>query len=164
MATDRDFRTAVAFVLQQEGGYVNDPRDPGGETKYGISKRQYPYLDILALTPAEAVEIYRTDYWQASGADQLDMPLAQVVLDTAVNMGVPKAKEFLADSGGKVAVYIGLRYARYEELAKMSPRYARFLDGWLARLRILAGAVSQPATTGAVLALLLLGLYVTRRG
>jgi hypothetical protein len=61
------FERAVAFVLRHEGGYVNDPRDPGGETKYGISKRAYPRLDIKGLTEADAKEIYRRDYWEKAG-------------------------------------------------------------------------------------------------
>ena len=48
---------AIEHVLKFEGGYVNDPDDPGGETNFGISKRSYPDLDIAALTVADAVEI-----------------------------------------------------------------------------------------------------------
>jgi len=57
-----NFERCIAFVLRHEGGYVNDPRDPGGETKYGISKRAYPGLDIKNLTEEQAKEIYRQDY------------------------------------------------------------------------------------------------------
>ena len=49
MATDQDFATAVAFVLQHEGGYVHNPADPGGETKFGISKRAHPDLGRLGV-------------------------------------------------------------------------------------------------------------------
>ena len=55
------FEEAMTFVLHYEGGYVNNPHDPGGETNYGISKRQYPDLDIQAITPSQALGIYRRD-------------------------------------------------------------------------------------------------------
>jgi len=61
---DEAFLRAIRVVLQDEGGYVNDPDDPGGETNWGISKRQYSYLDIASLTQDEAVEIYYRDYWK----------------------------------------------------------------------------------------------------
>ena len=48
------FEQAVAMVFKHEGGYVNDPKDPGGETRWGISKRAYPDVDILRLTEDEA--------------------------------------------------------------------------------------------------------------
>src|SRR5690606_28008981 len=56
--TDERFRRAVEVVLKHEGGYVNNPSDPGGETKYGISKRSYPELDIANLTQEDAIAIY----------------------------------------------------------------------------------------------------------
>lgn len=50
-------------IVDIEGGYVNDPDDPGGETKYGISKARYPNYDIKNLTISEAEIIYRRDFW-----------------------------------------------------------------------------------------------------
>ena len=57
------FDKAMNFVGLMEGGYVNDPIDKGGETKYGISKRSYPNLDIKNLTKEQAREIYYKDFW-----------------------------------------------------------------------------------------------------
>ena len=51
------FEEAVKSVLKHEGGYVNDPKDPGGETNFGISKRAFPDLDIKNLTEEDAIEI-----------------------------------------------------------------------------------------------------------
>ena len=62
------FDACLAFTLSWEGGYVNNPADPGGETKYGISKRAYPKLDIANLTLEQARDIYYRDYYRA-GAD-----------------------------------------------------------------------------------------------
>lgn len=60
-----NFDTAFDLLLTPtyEGGYSNDLRDPGGETKYGISKRSYPHLDIKTLTRAQVKPIYRADFW-----------------------------------------------------------------------------------------------------
>lgn len=83
------FDTAIERVLGHEAGYVNDPADPGGETKWGISKRSYPHVDIANLTREEAKEIYRRDFWD---------PLADAhpavryqLLDFAVNSGIQTA-------------------------------------------------------------------------
>ena len=51
------FEEAVKQVLKHEGGYVNDPVDPGGETNMGISKKAYPYLNIKELTEKDAIDI-----------------------------------------------------------------------------------------------------------
>lgn len=82
------FEEAVEFVLSQEGGYVNDPHDPGGETNFGISKRQFPELDIAGLTRDEAIQIYRKHYWDKVCAERLPAVLRLAVFDGAVNQGV----------------------------------------------------------------------------
>ena len=58
---DERFLKAVGEVLENEKGYVNDPADPGGETKYGIIKRSYPNLDMAKLTMEQVLEIYYRD-------------------------------------------------------------------------------------------------------
>lgn len=88
MTETERFRHAVEMVLQHEGGYVNDPADPGGETKYGISKRAYPHLDIRNLTREEAIAIYRRDWWDRYRYGEIqDADVAAKVLDLAVNTG-----------------------------------------------------------------------------
>ena len=59
------FNKIIEKVLEHEGGYVNDPKDLGGETKYGITKRFYPDVDIKNLTKEQAKTIYHTDYWKS---------------------------------------------------------------------------------------------------
>ena len=61
------FDDAFEALMAHEGGYANDPRDPGGETKYGISKRAYPAVDIRNLTLEAAKAIYKRDYWRPVG-------------------------------------------------------------------------------------------------
>lgn len=89
------FDTIIDMVLEHEGGYVNHPSDPGGETKYGVSKRAYPELDIENLTKEKAKEIYRHDYWNKIKGDLLHPAIACVVVDYAVNSGVYRASKAL---------------------------------------------------------------------
>lgn len=89
------FTKAVALILKHEGGYVDDPRDPGGETHYGISKRAYPNENIRAMTPQRAALLYHRDYWQAIQGDALPYPLALITFDMAVNAGVTTATKML---------------------------------------------------------------------
>jgi len=94
------FTIAVDFVLRHEGGYVNDPRDPGGETNFGICKRAYPRIDIKALTRAEAIAIYFRDYWQAASCEYLPPAVALIHFDTAVNQGTGAAARLLQAAAG----------------------------------------------------------------
>lgn len=84
-----DFDTAFTRLLGSEGGYVNDPRDPGGETNWGISKRAYPELDIKGLTQDQAKAIYLRDFWNPIG--DADPAIKFQVFDFAVNSGIQTA-------------------------------------------------------------------------
>lgn len=90
-----NFEIAIERVLGHEGGYVNNPNDPGGETKWGISKRSYPNVDIKALTRTEAIAIYRRDFWNLVHADELFDGVAYQSLDFAVNSGIGTAVRYL---------------------------------------------------------------------
>lgn len=81
------FDKALEHTLLFEGGYSNDPKDRGGETKFGISKRSYPHLDIKNLTLEKAKEIYYQDYWLKMGCDKMPPIIAPKVFDVGVNMG-----------------------------------------------------------------------------
>jgi lysozyme family protein len=97
------FDFAIGLVLQNEGGYVNHPSDPGGETKYGITKRQYPELDIANLTVEQAKGIYKRDYWDAISGDRLPPQIATLVFDCAVNQGPKRAIKFMQTALGTSA-------------------------------------------------------------
>lgn len=84
------FDIAFDRLIGHEGGYVNDPTDPGGETKFGISKRTYPHIDIANLTREQAKTIYRRDFWDPLGADAHPSIRFQA-FDFAVNSGIPTA-------------------------------------------------------------------------
>lgn len=85
------FARAITHLLQVEGGYSNNPNDPGGETNRGISKRAYPNVDIRALTEQEAVLLYSRDYWEPLHGDSLPDAVSFALLDFAVNSGVGEA-------------------------------------------------------------------------
>jgi len=75
-------------IIEKEKGYVNSVNDRGGETKYGISKRQYPTLDIKNLSKENALTIYQTDYWEKYNLPRINSQLiASVIFDMLVNMG-----------------------------------------------------------------------------
>lgn len=155
-----NFPYAIDLVLKHEGGYVNDPRDPGGETKFGISKRAYPNLDIKNLTRERAKEIYFSDYWQKNNLDLIeDQEVAAAALDTVVNhgkgptliqkaaqdIGVPlsvdgrigpatvKAINSLPAKQYLASLY-NVRKDYYYNLVANDPAKAAFLKGWLARI------------------------------
>lgn len=92
------FDEAVEYILEFEGGYVNDSNDPGGETKFGISKRSFPNLDIKNLSRDQAKEIYRSHYWVKCQCDLLPPCLRLMVFDCAVNQGSSRAGRILQES------------------------------------------------------------------
>lgn len=141
--TDGRFTRAVTFVLEMEcgkdkdgnlkDGYVNDPKDPGGETKYGISKKGHPELDIKELTLAKALEIYYKDYWLLYGTG-LPFPNDVLMFDTAVNMGGRAARRFDLISKGDWKRFLEERKAYYLDLISAKPNLRRFKNGWMNRL------------------------------
>lgn len=98
-----DFDACFAALIGHEGGHVNDPKDRGGETKYGISKRSYPHLDIASLTLDDARKLYRRDYWGPAGCDSVPDSIRFDLFDMAVNSGVKKAVETLQKAVGETA-------------------------------------------------------------
>lgn len=100
------FERAIDLVLRLEtggdagGGYSNDPRDAGGETRWGISKRAFPEEDILLLTRERAVDLYRKHYWAPLRPEELPEPVAIVLFDIAVNQGLPTAVRLLQRACG----------------------------------------------------------------
>ena len=85
------FDDAFEALMAHEGDYVNDPRDPGGETKYGISKRAYPAVDIRGLTLEGAKAIYRHDYWRPVGCEAVPEAVRFDLFDMAVHSGIRAA-------------------------------------------------------------------------
>lgn len=158
---DERFEHAVSFVLSHEGGYSNDIDDAGGETKFGISKRSYPDIDIKNLTLQKAKDIYKRDFWDPHLYKAIrDVNIATKVFDLSVNMGskwgVHIVQRALRDTGqdmledgilGPMTVAainkadptnlmtaLKSQAARYYRiLAATNPKREKFLKGWLNR-------------------------------
>lgn len=154
--TDERFDRCVEIILQNEGGYVNDPADPGGETNFGISKRSFPDLDIKSLTREYAKSIYKHVYWRPlnlSGVENINSALQ--VFDHAVNTGLSRSTrmaQLLAgvrvdgiigpvtieaiNTMGDVFLkrFIHARKEYYRDLADRKPVMRKFLQGWLNRV------------------------------
>lgn len=101
------FLQASSIILRYEGGFTNDPNDPGNwtggavgagwcrGTKWGVSAASFPTLDIRNLTEDDARTIYFQRYWVPISGERLPPPLALLVFDAAVNLGVPRAVRLL---------------------------------------------------------------------
>ena len=153
------FEEAVEAVLRHEGGYVNDPSDPGGATKFGISSRSYPHLNIQDLTREQAIAEYRR-IWIAGPYEDLADPIGMKLFDIAINMGSRAAAACLqracracgadvqedgvvgprtidaAAAAGQMRLLPALRSeaaCHYRMICETNPRLARFRNGWLAR-------------------------------
>ena len=168
---DADWSGCLAFVLAAEGGYVDDPMDPGGATNLGITLEALSQWrhgavtkdDVKNLGRDEAAAIYRTNYWNASRCPDLHAGLDLMVFDASVNTGNGRSARFLQTALG-VAVdgSIGpltlaavnskpaagviddlarLRSAFYRSL----PAYDRFGAGWIARVARAQGHALQMA-------------------
>ena len=95
-----NFDQAFDRLISNEGGYVNNQADPGGETKFGIAKRSYPLVDVANLTRDQAREIYRRDFWGRGRMDEYDPAIAFQVFDAAVNHGIETAIRLLQRAVG----------------------------------------------------------------
>lgn len=157
MSSVKIMKTPFEWIVRAEGGYVNDPNDRGGETNFGISKRSYPSLDIKNLTIDEAIEIYRVDYWDAYRCSELPPAIGLFLFDclvqhrpkTAIRLlqiavnayadGIIGPKTIaLANSfeAEKVIDQMFLeRDKLYHGLVTANSTQARFLNGWINRLR-----------------------------
>ena len=157
MQYDSGFLTIIEEVIKHEGGYVHDPLDKGGETKYGISKRWYPNVDIKHLSKEDAVLIYYRDYWKPSKASSLPRDLQATYFDMCVNMGQNRATKILQQAinskkGSKIQVdgRIGkttikgasvvsksrlqaYRCLFYGKIVSKQPEQERFYYGWYKR-------------------------------
>lgn len=89
------YQILINRVLGHEAGYVNDPNDPGGETKWGISKRSYPHLNIRDLIRDQAIDIYFIDFWDKMKLDGYKDGIAFQLLDSAVNSGIDQTIRFM---------------------------------------------------------------------
>lgn len=148
-----NFDTAFERLLGHEGGYVFDSHDPGGETKWGISKRSYPRVDIKNLTQEGAKTIYLRDFWAPLG--EADPAIKFQVFDFAVNGGPSAAIKVLqaavkATADGIWGPYSARCLAAMDKndvLLRFNARRLRFYTSLRAdlRARYLTGWVNRVA-------------------
>ncbi len=156
-----DFYRSIGSTLRNEGGYSADARDPGGETKFGISKRQYPHLNIKDLTLEDAQNIYWKDYWEPEKLEQIsDLKIKVKIFDLTVNMGAAWAHRLIqralrstgftveenghmddptirainkADKSDLLAALKSESAGHYRTLVITNPKLVPFVKGWLNR-------------------------------
>lgn len=156
-----NFQDAISRVLLVEKGEVDDPNDPGGLTKWGISQRSYPNLDIKSLTREQAVEIYKTDFWEKIHADALYASVAFQSLDFAVNSGIGTATRYLqralgvADDGhwGAVTASAAKAMPEADQIMRLCAErldFMRKLRGWSSFSSGWAGRIATNLRYGAV--------------
>jgi len=152
-SVSQPFEAAFQKTLGYEGGYVED--DAGkGESNFGINKSANPDVDVKGLTKDQARALYKKRYWDAIGGDDLaakNPALATVAFDTAVNMGVSKANQLVAQSKGDPSVLLGMRQQHYDKLIENNPKkFAPYAKGWKDRVADLATSVIPSAQAGEV--------------
>jgi len=154
------FSEALEIILHHEGGYVNHPKDPGGETNLGVTKRVYEDFggekEMKDLTKEDVEPIYKKNYWDRVKGDDLPEGLDLCIFDFAVNAGPGRAAKFIqrlvnttVDGGigpntlGKIKEYVDhyginqtiesyalMRQNYYESLSN----FATFGKGWTRRV------------------------------
>ena len=150
------FDPAIEIVLQQEGGYTNDPTDAGGETNFGIASASHPNVDVKNLTRDGAKAIYEAQYWDPNNYDQInDQAIANKAFSMCVNMGARSANKALQlVVGAKADGVLGPRsiaainrcdpvellekykdalWSHYEAILAAHPKYVKYRKGWYNR-------------------------------
>ena len=155
-----NYDKCLETILHHEGGYVNHPKDPGGETNLGVTKRVYQEhggtKDMKDLLVEDVAPIYKKGYWDKMKCDDLPSGLDLCVFDFGVNAGPGRAAKFLqqmigttVDGGigpntlakveeyvrengehGTVKKYQEMRQKYYEQLST----FATFGKGWTRRV------------------------------
>jgi len=150
---------ALDWIIKMEGGYVNDPDDAGGETKYGIAKSSHPDIDIKNLTEHAARNIYRDEYWLPNNCNLLNPVPAILLFDSLVNHRPKVAVKLLqksvsanvdgvigpntiaaannADPKQLMENFLARRDEFYHDITVSRPANEKFLYGWFRRCHML---------------------------
>lgn len=146
--TASDQESLIESVMQTEGGYNASDGNSGAPVNFGINQKYNPDINVKDLTADDAKAIYRERYWDAAGLDKVPAGVRGQMFDTAVNMGVGKAKELYKKSGGDPVKFAELRRQAYKNIVASDPSQAKHLEGWLARVDKYAGSgeFSPPKT------------------
>lgn len=124
------FEACVEAVLGEEGGYVNNSSDPGGETMWGISKRAFPTVDIANLSRDDAKALYKAHYWDPLVPYGLSGLYAKVAFESAINQGLPRTVGWIEAAKGQLDWFMAERALAYVKLST----FDTFGKGWFRRL------------------------------
>ena len=157
-----NFETCLDLLLKDEGGFVNNPKDPGGMTNLGVTKTAWESFvgrassekEMRSLTRKSVSSFYEKKYWDACKCDSLPSGIDYLIFDFAVNAGVGRAIKTLQDvlgitkdgSIGPVTLqnvdisdkidlisrYSSAKIRHYESL----PTFPEFGKGWLSRVEL----------------------------
>ena len=114
------FDRTIIKVFKHEGGFVNNPSDPGGATKFGITHKtlaswrneEVSFRDVVRMERKEAKEIYRSLYWDKMRLDEInDEKVAAAIMDMGVNSGCRQGVKILQRAVNSVGSYkLGSRF------------------------------------------------------
>ncbi|CAB4155637.1 Domain of unknown function DUF4214 [uncultured Caudovirales phage] len=137
-----NFDRALSRTFKEEGGL--NKRDTNGEPSlYGINRKYHPGF-FESPSKEKAAEIYKSQYWDAIGADKLSPDLAHVAFDTAVIAGVEKAKELIRLSGGDPQKFLDLRKEFQDSLIEKNPgKYGAYVKAWGTRINNLRSDIAS---------------------
>jgi lysozyme family protein len=150
-----DFQIAVTLTLHNEGGYEDNPNDPGGATNMGVEQRDLPDIDIRTLTVAQATAYYAQNYWKSYYSQIDSQAIANKLFDLGVLFGVQTAIKFLQSTlgistdgvfgintleavnsadAGLLQRYEDVMWQHAQGIAALNPAEAMFLIGWQRRI------------------------------
>ena len=167
-----NFEQCLALVLKHEGGYVNNPKDPGGMTNLGVTKKVWEeYVGhpvdesaMRALGPQDVASLYKKQYWDRISGDSLPFGVDYATFDMAVNSGVSRAAKTLqqvlgvgADGQVGKATISACEAANAREIAtgvcekrlaflQSLPTYGTFGKGWSNRVAAVEKAAFDMAS------------------
>ena len=166
-----NFEASLAHVLQSEGGFVDNPADPGGMTNLGCTKAVWEEFvghpvseaDMRALTPDDVAPLYKRKYWDKVSGDNLPAGLDYAVFDAAINSGPGRAAKWLQEAVGVTAdgaigsgTLAAVAAFDVQELIKAYndkrlgflqslPTFGTFGKGWTIRVASVQAAASELA-------------------
>jgi lysozyme family protein len=153
-----DFKQAVQKTLTHEGGFVNNPLDHGGPTKYGITQADMPGVNIANITPDQAADYYSQNYWKPLYSQITDQLLAEKLFDMGVLFGVKTAVKMLQismtneiglvsdgqfgpntlaavnQSSGLLPGYKTVLIQHVVNIVNVNPDQGAFINGWVNRI------------------------------
>ncbi len=151
-----DPKTAIALTLQHEGGFVNNPADPGGATNMGVTQKDIPSIDIRNLTVPQATDYYLENFWKPFYSQIESQLVANKIFDLGVLFGIGTTVKILqgvlkltqdgvfgeqtlaAVNGAEVSsLLLAFRTALVQHavaIGAAKPSERQFVGGWIRRI------------------------------